>query len=308
MNNKVHVLILSYNGKQLLEDSISSYLANDYPNFEVIIIDNGSTDGTKEWVEQNYPEVIVLRTEKNLGYSGGINFGMNYVFNNQNTDYVLITNNDVKADLKTISELVSVADSDAMIGFVTGIVYYYSNPSIIQSAGYELVDEKRYFYGHRGHKSDGNEIFDHIQELDFCDDIFMLVRKSIYLATGGYSDKIRFQGEQFEWQIRAKSYGFKIFFTPYSQIWHKESMTIGKKSAFKQFHDTKNTYLIRILHKDIKFIFSFSLWYFFYGFFLPIVKNLIKLKFGIALAVFNGYFSAIFQGIKYRSQKHDGKN
>ena len=66
---KVIVLILSYNGKHLLEDSISSYLKNNYPNFEVVVIDNGSTDGTKEWVEKKFPQVKVLRTKKNLKYS-----------------------------------------------------------------------------------------------------------------------------------------------------------------------------------------------------------------------------------------------
>ena len=59
-NPKVIVLILSYNGKHLLEESISTYLANDYLNFKVIVIDNGSSDGTKEWVEQHFPEVFVL--------------------------------------------------------------------------------------------------------------------------------------------------------------------------------------------------------------------------------------------------------
>jgi len=126
--NKVIVLILSYNGKHLLEDGITSYFANDYPIFEIVIIDNGSTDGTKEWVEKNYTDVFVLRTEKNLGYSGGFNFGLDYAFNKKNADYVLITNNDVKADSKVISELVKVAVTDPIIGFVTGKVYYYDKP------------------------------------------------------------------------------------------------------------------------------------------------------------------------------------
>ncbi len=61
---KVIVLILSYNGKHLLVDSISSYLNNDYTNFEVVVIDNVSTDGTKDWVEKNYPNVIVRRPKR----------------------------------------------------------------------------------------------------------------------------------------------------------------------------------------------------------------------------------------------------
>ena len=66
----VIVLILSYNGRELLEDSIGSYLKNNYSNFEVMVIDNGSTDGTEHYILKNFPEAKVLRLEKNRGYSG----------------------------------------------------------------------------------------------------------------------------------------------------------------------------------------------------------------------------------------------
>ena len=59
MQAKVVVLILSYNGKNLLDECINSYFINTYPNFEIVLIDSGSTDNTKDWVENNYPEVFV---------------------------------------------------------------------------------------------------------------------------------------------------------------------------------------------------------------------------------------------------------
>jgi glycosyltransferase involved in cell wall biosynthesis len=61
VSHKVIVLILSYNGKHLLADSISSYRANDYPNFEVVVIDNGSTDNSKEWVEKKLPGCFCIK-------------------------------------------------------------------------------------------------------------------------------------------------------------------------------------------------------------------------------------------------------
>ena len=131
----VIVLILSYNGIKLLDDSISSYLKNSYSNFEVIVIDNGSIDGTKSFVEEKYTSVKVLRTDVNLAYSGGFNFGLNYAFNEREADYVLITNNDVYADRNALSELVKVARQDMKIGFVTGKVYFYDNPDVLQSVG-----------------------------------------------------------------------------------------------------------------------------------------------------------------------------
>lgn len=250
---KVIVLILSYNGKHLLEDSVSSYLANDYPNFEVIVIDNGSTDGTKEWVKTHYPQVFVLRTEKNLGYSGGFNFGLDYAFNKKSADYVLITNNDVKVDSKVISELVKVAEMDDMIGFVTCKVYYYDKPNILRTVG-KYEDPVRWNGGHIGNKEKDIGQYDEICERYFADDIYTLVSKKLYLATGGYNTMFRFQSEEYDWQARAKNLGYKIFYTPYAKIWHKESMTIGKDSAFKAYCDARNPMLVVLKQKSPDFL------------------------------------------------------
>jgi len=288
----VIVLILSYNGKHLLEDSISSYLANDYPNFEIVVIDNGSTDGTKEWVAKNYPDVFVLRTENNLGYSGGFNFGLDYAFNKKNADYVLITNNDVKADSKVISELVKVAETDPMIGFVTGKVYYYDMPDTLQTVGYN-TDPIMWVKGHKGQKQKDVGQFDTIEELELSDDIFMLVTNNLYNAVGGYNTEFKFQGEQMDWQIRAKKIGFKIFYTPSAKIWHKESMTIGKSSPFKTYYDVRNTLIIVIMHRDKEFIKKYHKWYIRSIIVKPIIKSAIKLKFNYTLAILKGYFSAL---------------
>ena len=100
----VVVLILSYNGKNILEETISSYLKNVYSNFQVVVIDNGSTDGTEDYVIENFPEVTTIRIQNNRGYSGGFNFGLKYVIDKLYPNYVLITNNDVVVDKNVISE------------------------------------------------------------------------------------------------------------------------------------------------------------------------------------------------------------
>jgi hypothetical protein len=122
----VVVLVLTYNGKNLLYECLSSYLQNDYKNFEIVVIDNGSSDGTETYVRKKFPKVSLLRLEENRGYSGGFNFGLNYAVSEKKADYVLVTNNDVKVDKLLISELVNVAEKDEMIGFVTGKVYFYN--------------------------------------------------------------------------------------------------------------------------------------------------------------------------------------
>jgi len=83
-----------------------------------------------------------------------------------------------------------------------------------------------------------------------CDDIFWLVSGEMYKITGGYDTEFAFQGEDFDWQVRAKLAGFRIIYTPYAKIWHKESMTIGKTSAFKAYYDARNPLIIHMKYRS----------------------------------------------------------
>lgn len=295
-NPLVIVLILSYNGKHLLEDSISSYLNNDYPNFKVIVIDNGSYDGTKEWVEQNFPQVKVLRTEKNLKYSGGFNFGLNYAFNVENADFVLITNNDVKADKNVISELVKAALRSPDYGFVTGKVYFYDQPNVLQTVG-KYEDPIRWNGEHIGYKEVDIGQYDEESERIFADDIFILVSRKVYETVGGYDTTFAFQAEEYDWQARAKNVGFKVYYTPKAKIWHKESATIGKASAFKLYYDARNPMIVIMKYKSSKF-FKRYFYNHLKNILITSLVNIKRLNFDCALAVWKGLFSGLYWGIK----------
>lgn len=297
MNPRVTVLILTYNGKHLLDDSISSYLAQDYDNFEVCIVDNGSKDNTIEYVKTKYPGVTILRTEKNLGYSGGLNFGMKYAFDEKKSDFVLITNNDVKADSKVISELVKIAISDERNGFVTGKVYYYDQPNVLQTVG-KQEHPIRWNGGHIGSGEIDKGQYDKIEERYFSDDIFTLVKKKLYDEVGGYDTDFKFQGEEYDWQARAKAKGYRIMYTPYARIWHKESMTIGKASAFKLFYDSRNPMLVILKHKPPDYFRKFFWLHFKEDIMRTSLVVLKRLRMGVFFSIWAGFLSGIFWGLR----------
>lgn len=255
----VIVLILTYDGKQLLEDSVSSYLENDYPNFDVVVIDNGSTDGTKEYVQEHFPKVSVIRLEKNRGYSRGFNYGLRHVIKEYNLDYVLLTNDDVKVDRKAISEMVKVAETDSNIGFVTGKAYYYNiqgKKNIIYSFGTEFNKD---FFEIKviGDSEEDIGQFDEIEELELCDDCYILVRKEVIQETGGYDDTVfdgtHIQGEEVDWQLRAKKLGYKIYYTPYAKLWHKVGMTTGgPESAYRHYNSRRSRIVLARIHSSNK--------------------------------------------------------
>ncbi len=241
------VLILSYNGKHFLKDSVSSYLKNDYPNFDVVVIENGSTDGTNEYVSEYFPDASVLRLEENQGYSGGFNFGLEYAVNVRNADYVLVTNDDVQVDNNLINELVKVAETNQNIGFVTGKVYYYDyqgSKNILQTVG-KKEDKVKLVGGHIGSNEEDVGQYDEVAEREFSDDVFMLVRKEVVEKTGGYDTNFFLQGEQADWQLRAKAESFKIYYTPYAKLWHKVGgSTGGAESPLRHFYNSRNKILL----------------------------------------------------------------
>lgn len=296
--SKVVVLVLSYNGKNLLSDCIKSYLSNTYKYFKIVIIDNGSTDGTKEYVESNYPQVKVLRTEVNLKYSGGFNFGLKYAFNEQKADYVLITNNDVVADKNLISSLVETSEMHKNAGFVIGKVYYHEKPDTFQTVG-KKYDPVLWNGGHIGHNEKDTGQYEQIEERAWCDDIYWLVRRELYEKTGGYDTEFAFQGEDFDWQVRAKQLGYKIMYTPHAKLWHKESMTIGKTSPFKSYYDARNPLIVHMKYRTADE---------FRQFFQPRFKStligsfkqLVRLRFKHVWANISGLASALRWGVRNR--------
>ena len=295
---QVIVLVLSYNGKYLLHECLSSYLANVYPNYKIIVIDNGSTDGTREYVESEFPEVEVIRTEKNLKYSGGLNFGLEHAFLNQNTDYVVITNNDVVADKYLVSSLVETAQSQSDAGFVIGKVYYHEKPDIFQTVG-KRFDPVLWNGGHIGQGEPDNGQYDRIEKRDWCDDIYWLVKREVWGKTGGYDTEFAFQGEDFDWQVRAKHLGYKIYYTPHAKLWHKESMTIGKTSPMKAYYDARNPLIIHMKYRSPR---EFRT-YFYIRLKLLLeatYKQILRLRFKHALANIRGLVSALKWGIRNR--------
>jgi len=301
MNNKniypkVIVLILSYNGMPLLQDSISSYLENDYNNFQVVVVDNGSTDGTMEYVANKYPEVYVHRAEKNLKYSGGLNYGMEYAFDQRKADYALITNNDVKADNNMISALVETAEQSVKTAFTIGKVYYFDLPDTFQTVG-KKFDPFLWNGGHIGNNEKDQGQYDSIEERAWCDDIYWLVKKEIWDITGGYDTEFAFQGEDFDWQVRAKKIGYKIMYTPFAKLWHKESMTIGKSSPLKAYYDARNPLIIHMKYrKKQEYMPIINMR--FKGHCKSSVKYFLKGKLFFLFSTWHGFFSAIQWGFK----------
>jgi GT2 family glycosyltransferase len=220
---KVFVLILSYNGKKWLEECLPSVLAMDYPNYEVVVIDNGSSDGTAEYLESEFPEIQTVAINPNVGYARGFNAGIEYAATH-GAEYFLIMNNDTVIDPNAVTELVRTAGKSKDVGFVSGKVYYHKDPLRLQTAG-RLNDKLTLVGKHVGFGEYDVGQYDEEREYDFVDDVFLLVKKEVYERIGGYDENFFLHWEETDWCVRARRAGFRILYTPHAKIWHKGMLT-----------------------------------------------------------------------------------
>ena len=114
MPTKVAIIIPHCNGRELLGNCLASLFRTDYPDFRVYLVDNASTDGSPEWARQSYPQLMVIRSETNLGYAGGCNLGIRSTAE----ELVVLLNNDTEVEPNWLGKLVEVIESDPAIAAV----------------------------------------------------------------------------------------------------------------------------------------------------------------------------------------------
>jgi GT2 family glycosyltransferase len=256
---RVYVITLNWNGRRWLGACLESALAMDYPNFKVLMVDNGSTDGSVEFVRDQFPAVQVVANLENLGYSRGFNSGLS-IAAAHGAAYFLIMNNDTKIDPHALAALVETAQSQPKAGFVSGKVYFHDRPNILQTTG-KLFDPILWNGKHIGAGEEDKGQYDKVAECPFLDDIFTLVDRALYDQTGGYDPQLFLNCEEFDWQIRAKKLGWKLYYTPYAKLWHYGSLSMGGLgSPISQYFFIRNHLVVMARHATLRQFLSCYRW------------------------------------------------
>lgn len=232
---KVTIITLNWNGKVDTLECLNSLRQLRYANFDTVVVDNGSTDGSVDTLRAQHPDITVLANDKNLGYAEGFNIGIRRAYQN-GADYFLIVNNDTVLDPDALAEMVKIAEQDARIGFVSGKVFWYTKRDVLQTVG-RLNDPLLLIGPHIGSGQVDHGQFDQVCDYDFVDDVFLLVRRAAYEAVGGYDPAFFLYFEETDWCARVRRAGFRIVYAPGSRIWHKgiignENLPLSPKRIF----------------------------------------------------------------------------
>lgn len=249
---EVYVIILDWNGWQDTVECVESCLRLNYPNFSIIIVDNGSTDGSEAILRNRFPDIKLIQTGTNLGFAGGNNVGIKYALT-ADADYIWLLNNDTIVDQNSLIELINVAESNGKIGVVGSKIYYYNDIDKIWFAGgrmnYITTD-----CSHIGYSKRDNGQYDEIKKVDYITGCSLLIKRNVILEVGVMDERYFLLVEEAEWQERIKRRGYKTVFVPKSKIWHKVSQSIGEDSLMWKYYLTRNSLLFSMQHYRLYFI------------------------------------------------------
>lgn len=275
-NILVSVVIVNYNGKELLKIAIESIKKSKFKDYEILVVDNTSTDGSQDFIKRKYSYVKLVENKVNLGYSG-INEAIKFC----KGKYILFLNNDIKIDKQCIGNLIKVIESDNSIGMTAPKLINYYNKKLV-SGGTWL---SRAFYN--GHiKGDGKSKNLEIPYLGVG-----LIRKSIVENYGYLFDPDYFiYGEDVDLGLRIRLLNKKAVSVGGAVLYHMHAATMKKSSkAFTTFLMERNlliTFFKILSTKNIIFFMPYLL----LARFIAIIRDLAALKISVAISRLKAIF------------------
>jgi GT2 family glycosyltransferase len=268
MKPLVSIITINYNQLQLTLDLLKSLRQITYPNVEVIVVDNASAQNPKETISTQFPEVKVIVSEKNLGFAGGNNLGIVQA----KGEYLLFLNNDTEVDPGFIEPFIQLFETNPQAGAASSKILYFESGEIIQYAGSTRINP---FTGRNqrvGHLEKDCGQHDTLRETDLAHGAAMMVPRKVIDKVGMMPEFFFLYYEEVDWCETIKRGGYKIFYVPASKVYHKESMSIGKKSTLKTYYMTRNRLLF--MRRNTEGVEKISWILFFLFFSLP--KNLLS--------------------------------
>lgn len=214
----VHILVLTYNQLELTRACLESLAQADYPNAQIVVLDNGSTDGTEEFVRRAYPRVRYIQNGANLGYAEGNNVGLRHALQN-NAAYALVLNNDTEVAPDMVSQLVHTAEQNPNAAFVGPLVYHHDEPDVIQSAGGLRTKDWRFY--HRGQNENDHKQYTEIERVVWVSGCAIMARCAALEKIGLIDPAFFIYNEEVDWCVRAGELGYAILFVPTAKVWHK---------------------------------------------------------------------------------------
>ena len=235
MSPRVTVVIPNWNGERFLSTCLGSLRRQSYDDFDMVLVDNGSTDGSVAFARDNFPEISVLPLPENLGFSAAVNAGILA----SETEHVALLNNDTETDPKWLEALVEAADSYPEAGFFASKLVDFADRRVLDGAGDVLRRSGLpYRLGHG--EPDGGRYDKTAFVFGACAGAAMY-RRGMLDDVGLFDEDFFANCEDGDLSFRAQLAGYRCLYVPGSVVYHMGSATFGRRSATSTRLGTRNS-------------------------------------------------------------------
>ena len=255
MHPKVFIVVLNWNGYRDTLECINSLKAVTYSNYRIVLVDNDSTDGSEALLRERFPDIDIIQTGHNLGFTGGNNIGMRYALDNR-TDYIILLNNDTTVHKEFVTELVSIAEADKTAGMLCPKIYFHDRPDIIWYAGASFHPWLGWGR-HRGYNVRDQGQFNSVEETERPTGCALMVSRELCENIGLLREEYFCYCEDLDWGLRAQNAGYKIMYVPASKVWHKISRSTSVGSATSLYYSVRNMFMCVDANKPLPALLRF---------------------------------------------------
>ncbi len=231
---KLSVIIPNWNGKHLLKTCLSSLKNQTFKDFEVLIVDNGSTDGSKEYIEKYFPEVNLVKLKSNIGFAPAVNLGIKICVG----EMMLLLNNDTEVDKNCLKNLVAIAQKKKNIGFIAAKILNFKNRKLIDSAG-DYIDAVGHADNYGRGENDSKE-FNKSGPLFLATAGGGLFKREVFEKIGFFDHDYFAYMEDVDFCLRAQLAGIKGWYEPKAVIYHIHKATSSKNPGFTEYLQYRN--------------------------------------------------------------------
>ena len=259
---KISVIILNWNGLDDTVECLQSLQGITYPNYDAIVVDNGSVGNDVEVLREKFKDYIhIIQNDKNYGFTGGNNIAIRHIINNCKSEFILLLNNDTVVDSEFLTELVRVSEDDPSIGIAGPKTYLFHDPHRFQLVWHNLNMWKGKA-SHAGSRQLDHGQYENIKEVVSVQGSCFLVKQTVIDKIGLLDEKYVNYWDEMDYCFRARTAGYKIVYVPRAKIWHKALQTAKKIPGLHEYYMTRNRFWFMNKYATPSQLVSFLLWFF----------------------------------------------
>ncbi len=244
-DTSIAIVVLNYNGKKLLETYLDSLKdSSSQYNYNLVVLDNGSTDDSVEYLRKFHPMVKTITLESNFGFAGGYNHGLRML----EYEYVALVNSDIRATKNWLDPIIELLDKDKSIGCIQPKIRADRQPDYFEYAG-----ASGGFYDWLGYPFCRGRLFEHIEadkgqydtdiEIGWASGAAFVIRKEIFTSLGGFDERYFAHQEEIDLCWRVRKAGYKCMIKSNSVVYHLGGATLSYANPRKTFLNFRNNLL-----------------------------------------------------------------